>query len=176
MGTNQKAHAEAINSVPRCGTCQSEQVVRNAFACFNRESGLWELEQVLDAAHCHQCEAATTLDWVAADATKNHRVRDLNDRFRTNGEGNGTVLITSGIQAQGGEFAVKAVEAVRTFTAFSDDNDPWGEHDCGAVEINGEKVFFKIDYYDPTCTYGSENPANEALTHRVLTIMLASEY
>jgi len=55
-------------------------------------------------------------------------------------------------------------------------NDPWGEHDFGAVEIDGEKAFWKIDCYDRTLTAGSENPANEALTHRVLTIMLASEY
>jgi hypothetical protein len=55
-------------------------------------------------------------------------------------------------------------------------NDPWGEHDFGAVEIDGEKVFFKIDYYTPDLSAGSENPANEGCTHRVMTIMLASEY
>jgi len=66
--------------------------------------------------------------------------------------------------------------AVREFNDFSDENDPWGEHDFGALEIAGEKVFFKLDYYDPSLSFGSENPANEAITHRVLTIMLASEY
>ena len=68
------------------------------------------------------------------------------------------------------------VEAVRSFDAFSEDNDPWGEHDFGAIEIGGQKIFWKLDCYDPTLTYQSENAANEALTHRVLTIMLASEY
>ena len=150
--------------------------MKDAWACFNRESGLWELENVLDDAHCHQCEEETKLEWVSAHAVKNARIRELNDLFRTAGEGNGTVLITSGIQNLGGEAVVKAVEAVRSFSDFSDDNDPWGEHDYGAVEIDGEKVCFKIGCYDPTCSQGSENPANEALTHRVLTIMLASEY
>lgn len=176
MGTNQNVKAEDVGSVPRCRTCQSERVVRDAWACFNRESGLWELENVFDHAHCHACEEETKLEWIAAQGFKNNRIRDLNDQFRTTGQGNGTVLLTSGIQDRGGAFAVKAVEAVRAFSAFSDDNDPWGEHDFGAVEIEGEKVFFKIDYYDPTCSQGSENPANEALTHRVLTIMLANEY
>ncbi|WP_299919342.1 DUF3768 domain-containing protein [uncultured Roseobacter sp.] len=176
MGTIQKANAEAIGSVPRCRTCQSERVVRDAFACFNRESGLWELENVFDDAHCHQCERATKLEWVSSDALQNTRIRELNDRFRTTGQGNGMVLITSGIRDKGDVFVVQAVDAVRTFNAFSKDNDPWGEHDFGAVEIDGEKVFFKIDAYNPDCTAGSENPANEALTHRVLTIMLASEY
>ena len=85
-------------------------------------------------------------------------------------------MITSGLQEKGGAFIVAAVNAVRTFDDFSEGNDPWGEHDFGAVEIEGEKVFWKIDCYDPTLTMGSENPANEAVTHRVLTIMLASEY
>jgi hypothetical protein len=73
-------------------------------------------------------------------------------------------------------FIRKAVDAVRAFDAFTDDNDPWGEHDFGAVEIDGEKVFWKIDAYDPSLTTVSENPANEAKTYRVLTIMLAREY
>lgn len=71
---------------------------------------------------------------------------------------------------------VAAVQAVRKFDDFSDDNDPWGEHDFGATELEGEKIFFKLDYYDLSLQQGSENPANEGCTHRVLTIMLASEY
>ncbi len=85
-------------------------------------------------------------------------------------------MLTSGIQNMGGEFALEAIKAVREFDQFSKDNDPWGEHDFGAVEIEGEKVFFKLDYYDLSLEQGSENPANEGCTHRVLTIMLASEY
>ena len=44
------------------------------------------------------------------------------------------------------------------------------------VEVGGQKAFWKIDPYDPTLTRGSDDPANEACTHRVLTIILASEY
>lgn len=176
METKQNAIPETINSVPVCGTCGSEHVARDAWACFNRESGLWELENVFDDEHCHTCEGATKLDWVPSDAIQNLRVRALNDRFRIEGLGNGTIVLTQGIQAGGRDFIIAAVEAIRTFGDFSDDNDPWGEHDFGAVEIDGQKVFWKLDYYDPTLTNGSENPANEALTKRVLTIMLASEY
>ena len=59
---------------------------------------------------------------------------------------------------------------------FTPDNDPYGEHDFGCVTVDGRKVFWKIDYYDRECRYGSECPADPAQTTRVLTIMLASEY
>lgn len=85
-------------------------------------------------------------------------------------------MLTLGIQEKGSEFAVAAVRAVRDLDNFSDENDPWGEHDFGAIELDGEKVFFKIDYYDLSLQQGSKNPANEGCTHRVMTIMLASEY
>jgi len=67
-------------------------------------------------------------------------------------------------------------EKVETFDAFTPDNDPYGERDFGAFEHNGEKIFWKIDYYDATLTYGSEDPSDPQQTVRVLTIMLASEY
>lgn len=60
-----------------------------------------------------------------------------------------------------------------------------GEHDMGAldVEIDGpgfgtttERIFFKLDYYDPTLSFLSDDPADPSKTVRVLTIMLASEY
>lgn len=176
MGILQEEIEGDVGSVPCCRTCGSERVARDAWACWNMGSGLWELENVFDDAHCHQCESATKLVWSRPEAPPSQRIRELNDHFRRNGRGNGRVLITSGIQGHGAEFALAAVNAVRDFDAFSDDNDPWGEHDFGAVKIKGKKVFWKIDYYSPDLSAGSENPSNEGLTHRVLTIMLASEY
>jgi hypothetical protein len=67
-------------------------------------------------------------------------------------------------------------EKVETFDNFTPDNDPHSERDFGAFEHNGEKSFWKIDYYDATLTYGSEDPSDPKQTVRVLTIMLASEY
>jgi hypothetical protein len=67
-------------------------------------------------------------------------------------------------------------EKVEQFADFSPENDPHGEHDFGAFDHNGERIFWKIDYYDRTLTRGSEDPSDPKQTVRVLTIMLASEY
>lgn len=103
------------------------------------------------------------------------RTATLNDMFRTTFIG-GHVTITPGIRALGQSFESACVEAVQTFKAFTPDNDPYGEHDCAAMIVRGQRVLWKIDYYDPTMRYGFENPADAVLTRRVLTIMLAEEY
>ncbi len=59
---------------------------------------------------------------------------------------------------------------------FTPDNDPFGEHDFGAFEQNGERIVWKIDYYDLAMEFGSPDPADPYQTTRVLTIMLAGEY
>lgn len=88
----------------------------------------------------------------------------------------GEVFITDGISALDCEEQNKIFQAVHSFDNFNPDNDPYGEYDFGVIEIVGHKVFWKIDYYDPSRTYGSEVPHDPAQTYRVLTIMLSSEY
>lgn len=109
-------------------------------------------------------------------AARKGRIRELNNLFREHGIGNGSIMITCGVQALGEEAVVAVMAAVHHFTAFTPDNDPYQEHDFGAIEVLGENVFFKIDYYDLSLEAGSPDPTDEAVTHRVLTIMLANEY
>lgn len=103
------------------------------------------------------------------------RIAEINDRFRTSFIG-GRVFITEGVRALGSDFESAAVEAVQTFKAFSADNDPYTEHDFGACSVASETVFWKIDYYDAAFEFGSDDPADNAKTGRVLTIMLKTEY
>ncbi len=103
------------------------------------------------------------------------RIRDLNDELRKTGAG-GKTYLTSGLIAKGADFIAKATAAVRAFDAFDNDNDPWQEHDCATLDVDGEPVMFKVDYYDENMEYGSPDPADPNVTRRVLTIMLAEEY
>jgi Protein of unknown function (DUF3768) len=99
----------------------------------------------------------------------------LNDAFRRTGAGGRTVF-TAGVSALGVEYSHLALMRVRTFTAFTPDNDPYEEHDFGSFDFLGRKLFWKIDYYDKALKYGSEDPTDPNQTTRVLTLMLAEEY
>ena len=110
------------------------------------------------------------------EQAKQAQIRHLNDEFRCHGQGYGSILMTPGIHGEGSLFVAKALSAVQSFDQFTKDNDPYGEHDFGSFDVLGERLFFKIDCYDALREAGSPDPANSDLTHRVLTIMLASEY
>ncbi|MEQ8653040.1 MAG: DUF3768 domain-containing protein [Kiloniellales bacterium] len=108
--------------------------------------------------------------------TREERVRRLNDELRKGTSCDGSIVFTSGIQAGGLEFVSEVMKAVAAFDSFDEDNDPWNEHDFGALDVRDERVFFKIDYYDRELTGHSPDKSDPAVTKRVLTIMLASEY
>ena len=103
------------------------------------------------------------------------RIRELNDLFRSTLHG-GQVMITAGVQALELLDLARLIERVRSFSDFTEANDPHGEHDFGALEQDDKRFFWKIDYYDQRCEAGSEDPADPVATCRVLTIMLAEEY
>lgn len=103
-------------------------------------------------------------------------IAGLNDLLRTTFL-TGRVMLTEGVRALPEATRQDVLTRVRTFTAFTPDNDPYGERDFGAVDVEGAgRVFWKIDYYDPSLTMGSDDPADPRKTVRVLTIMLAEEY
>jgi len=103
-------------------------------------------------------------------------IRDLNDAMRWAGPSCRRWMMTDDVMAEDPEFVMLAIRAVQAFAAFTPDNDPYGEHDFGAFDLAGQRLFWKIDYYDRDLRSGSENPADPGVTTRVLTIMLASEY
>lgn len=113
---------------------------------------------------------------IMSDTINTTKIAELNDLCRKAMGVGGKLFQTQGIDAlpEAEQSAIR--EKVERFDAFSKDNDPYGERDFGALDHEGNRIFWKIDYYDRSLTKGSENPADSAQTVRVLTIMLASEY
>lgn len=119
-------------------------------------------------------------------------IRRLNDAARSSPSVASIANVTMGFHALPDADRFAALAAIAGFSRFDGDNDPYGEHDFGAVyrlasgvwtqdrpsddKAIAETVFWKVDYYDTSLTYGSEAPWDEQQTKRVLTIMLASEY
>ncbi len=102
-------------------------------------------------------------------------IRRLNDQFRTTFVGS-AITITPGIEAMTLGRRSALMSAVRNYNAFSANDDPYGEHDFGAIDLTGETFFFKIDYYDLAMEGGSPDPSDSKCTRRVMTIMRADEY
>ena len=107
--------------------------------------------------------------------TKTEQIRTLNDQLRQNFS-EGTAVLTCGVAALGAEAVARIVKTIAIFDDFCHANDPYEEHDFGAFEADGHVIFFKIDYYDKTLTCHSPDAANQSVTERVITIMLAEEY
>jgi hypothetical protein len=98
----------------------------------------------------------------------------LNDSLRKTCEG-GTVVITRNARGLEGFNAPDLVKALAEYDGFDEDNNPHGERDFGDFALFGADLFFKIDYYDPDLKFGSDDPADSRITHRVITIMTEAD-
>lgn len=108
---------------------------------------------------------------------KQQKIMKLNDTFRTSGGmTGGRIVMTSTIADLESNDRLEVMFNVVNFKDFNEANDPYNEHNFGAFDFKGQKIFWKIDYYDLSLTGGSEDPSNSDLTTRVLTIMFANEY
>ena len=88
----------------------------------------------------------------------------------------GQYVVTSTIHNLPIETKGALFEAIRNFTDFKEENDPYGEHEFGVVELlNLPKVFWRIDYFsDETMEFGADDPAGQC--YRKMTVMFADEY
>ena len=107
--------------------------------------------------------------------SKSALIRDANDAFRRSFVG-GAVLISAGVQALPSDFRKNLMRSVREFETFNADNDPHGEHDFGEIRFDDDTFLFKIEYYDRDMATHSPDPADAAVTTRVLHILRVEEY
>jgi hypothetical protein len=126
------------------------------------------------------------------DAEKIERIRALNDAARQHPGVAGRATMTIGFAALAERDRHEAISQIIAFDQFDEGNDPYGEHDFGAVyrlntgewvqrrpgkeDAISQTIFWKIDCYDKELEFGSEAPWDDERTTRLLTIMLASEY
>lgn len=103
------------------------------------------------------------------------RIRALYDALRRNLP-NGHAVLTTGVAALGPEAVAQIVKTIAVYDDFCHANDPYGEHDFGSFDADGQKIFLKIDYYDKALELHSPDPSDPTVTERVITVMLAEEY
>jgi hypothetical protein len=85
----------------------------------------------------------------------------------------GKVMMTSGVHELPDCVRADALVKVATFSQFTRDNDPYGDHDFGHFELVGRTFYWKIDLYEEP---NVKDANGEPFVNRVLTIMLADEY
>ena len=125
----------------------------------------------------------------ASSASRAEAIARLNDLARKAMGLACHAVATQGFRALPAADQSRVRELIETFDAFTLDNDPHGERDFGTIYQTSdgrwttarpnrarETVFWKIDYFDRELKWWSEDPANPAITRRLLTIMLAEEY
>ncbi len=107
-----------------------------------------------------------------------NKIAELNDKLRQNifNPGKDKVILTQGVSNLPFDEQLKILIKVKLFNNFNAGNDPYSQHDFGMIEHSELKYFFKIDYYDTSMEYASDDPSNPDITTRVLTIMRADEY
>jgi len=71
----------------------------------------------------------------------------INDNFRKTFQG-GKVVLTRGIRALPKMEIAEIMLKVSKFNDFTAANNPYDENDYGSFEYHGNKIIWKIDYYD----------------------------
>ena len=111
---------------------------------------------------------------------RTERIALLNDAARQGRDRMARIVMTSGLLAELGGDAVadsimaqaRLMAALRQCT-FAPDSP---ERDFASMDVDGIKVLMKIDYYGTDLTFGSDDPANPAITRRVVTLMRPADY
>ncbi|MCD6311859.1 MAG: DUF3768 domain-containing protein [Elusimicrobia bacterium] len=75
------------------------------------------------------------------------------------------IRITEGIKSMGHKSVQNILRRVRTFSKFTENNDPCGHHNFGCFRYRGKNIFWTID-----------NCGGKDVYNLVLTVMLDSEW
>jgi hypothetical protein len=129
-------------------------------------------------------EAQGPIEDVQDEAAIAAVIAEQNDRFRTTWGADftvpGQIVLTRGVADLSPAAKAIIMQRVQTFSEFTEDNDPYGDHTFGSFEFEVAEskyhIFWKIDLYDTAYNMGSDTPEDVSVTRRVLTVLHASEY
>ena len=79
------------------------------------------------------------------DTALSAKIAKLNDASRRNVL---SYMTSAGVISLPPEVVSEIYTRVYNFKKFTEDNDPYGEHDFGSLKVARQRVFWKIDYYD----------------------------
>ena len=109
------------------------------------------------------------------------RIAVLNDRVRQGLDPRARIVITAACAAAltDGDSLQETVgiygDLLMAIDRCNFAPDECVERRRGEVTFRGRQIRFAIDYYDLSIEWGSENPADPAVTTRVMTIMLPED-
>ena len=106
-------------------------------------------------------------------STNTRTLAALNDQARSTLSGC-TVYFTRGVLNLG--YDDRLLEKLKSYSDFTPENDPYGEHDFGAFDLDDVRIWWKIDYYDVQMKHASPDPTDPGCTTRVLTVLLPEEW
>lgn len=79
------------------------------------------------------------------DAVRSERIAELNDRFRKDPLRHGRLMITAGVRDLGDDSVQRALRAIAQQDNITTGNDPYGERNFAAFDLDGARIFWKID-------------------------------
>jgi hypothetical protein len=151
-----------------------ERTASRSFVPLVNVKGRSTLTQFVAASYLSDREAESPLvnkEGLMQDTEVSSKIATLNDTARRNVM---SYMTSAGVISLEPSIVGDIYTAVYNYRKFTEDNDPYGEHDFGSFKIHGQKIFWKIDYYDQQLQYWCDPLDPEC--RRVVTIMLAEEY
>ena len=112
--------------------------------------------------------------------SKPERIADLKDEARHGRDRTARIVFTTNLLDALGDGSglgdlraqARVMKAMRE-CAFGSGSP---ERDMAWFEVDGVKAMMKIDYYDRSFEWGSEDPTDASMTRRVITLMLPQDY
>ena len=108
------------------------------------------------------------------ELTRTQTIAQLNDRARESKDRTCRAVFTRNLLGKLGDLSMEAnmVAQRRIMLAMRDctfaKDSP--ERDLAFFEVGDHHVMMKIDYYDKTLEWGSDDPADPSITRRVITL------